>query len=116
MRWNRNDPDPFDAKRKLLEEQERALAEQRRQLSEQLRTGELPGSRSKPSEPPVWRMEDESTPERDVDPTPSRKRHLARQRQRDMILFFAFIAVLLIVIVVVLWVAYVHNLAPATSA
>ena len=116
MPWNRNDPDPLEAKRRLLAEQERSLAEQRRQLSEQLRTGELPSGQVKPAEPPVWRMEDDHGPTRDVDPTPARKRHLARQTQRDMILFFIFIVVLIIVIGAVVWVVYVHNSAPTVAA
>ena len=116
MPWNRNEPDPLEAKRRLLAEQERALAAQRRQLSEQLRTGELPSGQVKPAEPPVWRMEDDHGSSRDVDPTPARKRHLARQTQRDMILFFIFIVVLIIVIGAVVWVVYVHNTAPASPA
>jgi hypothetical protein len=114
MPWNRNDPDPLEARRRQLAEQERLLTEQRKRLTEQLRqSGE---SSIKPAEPPVWRMEEDGPPQRIADPTPVRKRNLARQRQRDMVLFFIFIIVFLIVLVIVLWVAYVHNTAPINGA
>jgi len=107
MPWNRNDPpDPLEARRRQLVEQERLLAEQRQRLHEELRES---GEESKPVEPPVWRLEDDDQLERAADPTPARKRHLARQRQRDMVLFFLFITVLLVVLVIVFIVAYVHN-------
>src|ERR1700692_465688 len=35
MPWNRNDPDPLEARRRQLAEQERLLSEQRRRLTEQ---------------------------------------------------------------------------------
>jgi len=113
MPWNRNDPDPLEARRRQLAEQERRVAEQRKQLTEQLHQFVEPSSTSaKPVEPPVWRMEEDGPPERVADPLPPRKRNLARQRQRDRFLFFVFIGVLLIVLVIVLWVAYVHDTAP----
>jgi hypothetical protein len=114
MPWNRNDPDPLEARRRQLAEQERLLSEQRKRLTEQLHpSGESP---VKPVEPPVWRMEEDGPHERITDPTPARKRNLARQRQRDMVLFFVFIGLFLIVLVIVLWVAYVHNTAPINGA
>jgi hypothetical protein len=117
MPWNRNDPDPLEARRRQLAEQERLLSEQRRRLTEQLhQSGESPPASVKPAEPPVWRMEEDGRHERVADPTPARKRNLARQRQRDMILFFVFIGLFLIVLVIVLWVAYVHNTAPINGA
>ena len=117
MPWNRNDPDPLEAKRRQLAEQERLLAEQRRLLTEQLQqSGDSSSARAKPAEPPVWRMEDDGHHEHFADPTPARKRNLARQRQRDMILFFVFILVFLVVMSILLWLAYVHNTAPATGA
>jgi hypothetical protein len=118
MPWLRNDPpDPLEARRRQLEEQQRLLVEQRRRLTEELHgSGDASGAQPKPAEPPVWRMEDDARQARAADPTPARKRNLARQRQRDMFLFFLFIGVFLIVLVIVLWVAYVHNRAPAGGA
>ena len=115
MAWNRKDkePDPFEEKRRKLAEQERLLAEQMSRLSAEL-SGEAPDT--KPAEPPVWRLEDDAPHTRAADPTPARKRNLARQRQRDMILFFVFIAVFLIVVAIVFYVAYVHNELPNNGA
>jgi hypothetical protein len=115
MPWKRNDPpDPLEARRRQLEEQQRQLKEQRQRLQDELHgAGASP---IKPVEPPVWRMEEDSGPERIADPTPARKRHLARQRQRDMVLFFIFIIVLFIVLGIVVIVAYVHTAAPASAA
>jgi hypothetical protein len=115
MPWHRNDPDPLEARRRQLAEQERLLAEQRRRLTEELR-GELSSTEAKPAEPPVWRMEEDGLHQRASDPTPARKRNLAHQRRRDMVLFFIFIGLLLVVLVIVLWVAYVHNTAPVNPA
>jgi len=115
MPWNRNDPDPLEARRRQLAEQERLLDEQRRLLTEQLhQAGESPSA--KPPEPPVWRMEEDGRNERVADPTPVRKRNLARQRQRDMILVFGLIILLLIVLGIVLWVIHVHDSAPINGA
>jgi hypothetical protein len=117
MPWNRNDPDPLEARRRQLAEQERLLAEQRKLLTEQLRQSADPSAAQvKPAEPPVWRMEDDSLHKPVVEPTSAPKRNLARQRQRDMLLFFVFIIVFLIVMSILLWVAYYHNTAPATGA
>ena len=114
MPWNRNDPDPLEARRRQLAEQERHLAEQRKLLTEQLhQSGDPSAAGLKPAEPPVWRMEDDGHHVRIVEPTP---RHLARQRQRDMVLFFIFIIVFLVVMSILLWVAYVHNTTPPTGA
>jgi hypothetical protein len=86
-------------------------------LTEQLRQpGESPPPNVKPAEPPVWRMEEDGRHDRATDPVPARKRNLARQRQRDMVLFFVCIGLLLIVVVIVLWVAHVHNAAPINGA
>jgi predicted nucleic acid-binding Zn ribbon protein len=46
---------------------------------------------------------------------PVRKRNLARQRQRDMLLFFIAVGVLLLVMGILIWVAYVRNTAPGTG-
>jgi ABC-type Na+ efflux pump permease subunit len=117
MPWNRNDPDPLEARRRQLAEQERLLSEQRRRLTEELyQSGESPAANVKPAEPPVWRMEEDGLPQRVAESTPARRRNLARQRQRDRFLFFVFIVLLLIVLVIVLWVAYVHNTAPVNGA
>ena len=117
MPWNRNDPDPLEARRRQLAEQQRQLIEQRKRLTEELhQTGEASPAHIKRAEPPVWRMEEDNLHQRASEPTPARKRNLARQRQRDMVLFFLFIIVFLIVLSIVLWVAYVHNTAPVGSA
>ena len=98
MPSNRNDPDPLETRRRQLAEQERLLSEQRRRLTEQLHpTGEST-TRVKPAEPPVWRMEDDGHHVRIVEPTP---RHLARQRQRDMVLFFIFIIVFIFIVILI---------------
>jgi hypothetical protein len=116
MPWNRNDPDPLELRRRQLAEQERHLAEQRRLLAEQLQESVTPSDIRKAVEPPVWRREDDHHIERVAEPTPARKRNLARQRQRDMFLFFIFIIVFLIVMSILLWLAYVHNTSPAATA
>ena len=110
MPWHRNDPDPLEIKRRKLEEQERLLSEQMSRLMEEIHnSGEPLPEVIKPSEPPIWRLEDDAAHPRAVEPAPARKRNLARQRQRDMILFFVFGALLLIVIGLVLWRAYAHH-------
>jgi len=110
MSWTRNDPDPLEARRRQLAEQERLLAEQRRRLTEQLHpSGEASSTAVKPAEPLVWRTEDDAQHHRVIEPTTARKRNLARQTQRDMILFFGFV-LFLIVVMIVLWIAYLHNL------
>jgi hypothetical protein len=114
MPWNRNDPDPLEARRRKLAEQERLLAQQRKLLTEQLQQSTDPSTAHlKPAEPPVWRMEDDIRYRTAAEPTP---RNLARQRQRDRLLVFVLIVFLIIVIGIVLWVARVHNTAPVTSA
>ena len=110
MPWNRNDPDPLEIKRRKLEEQERLLAEQMSRLMEEIHnSGEPLPKEIKPSEPPVWRQDDDAAYPRAVEPTPARKRNLARQRQRDMILFFLFGALLLLALGLMLWRAYAHH-------
>jgi hypothetical protein len=116
MSWNRNDPDPLEARRRQLAEQERLLSEQRKRLTELLHQSGESGAHVKPAEPPVWRMEEDSPHQRATDPIPARKRNLARQRQRDMVLCLIFIVVLLVVLGIVLWVAHVHNTAPISGA
>jgi hypothetical protein len=117
MPWNRNDPDPLEARRRQLAEQERLLAEQRRRLTEELlQSGEFSPANTKPTEPPVWRMEEDGRHQRVAEPASARKRNLAHQRQRDMILVFGLIILLLIVVVIVFWVAHVHDIAPVSGA
>ena len=116
MPWNRNDPDPLEARRRLLAEQERLLVEQRKRLTEQLQQSGESGVNVKPAEPPVWRMEEDGLPQRATDPTPARKRNLAHQRRRDMIWFFIIVLVLLALLGIALWVAYVHDTAPNNGA
>jgi hypothetical protein len=103
MPWNRNDPDPLEIKRRKLEEQERLLSEQMSRLTEEMRhSGEPLPEEAKPPEPPVWRLEDDATHPRVVEPSPT----LARQRRRDMVLFFIVFVILLIVFALVLWKYY----------
>jgi hypothetical protein len=116
MPWNRNDPDPLEARRRQLAEQERLLAEQRQQLIEQLHQSGESAANDKPAEPPVWRMEEDGLHQRAADPAPARKRNLAHQRRRDMILVFALIILFLIVLGIVLWVAHVHSAVPVSGA
>lgn len=114
MPWKSTPPDPLDAKRRELEQRQRLLAERQRKLTEALH-GSGSASAAKSAEPPVWRMEDDVSRARAVESS-ARKRQLARQRRRDMILFFLFIGVLILVVAVVWWVAYVHNTAPSSGA
>jgi hypothetical protein len=117
MPRNRNDPDPLEARRRQLAEQERLLSEQRRRLTEQLHpAGESPSAAVQPVDPPVWRMEEDGPHPRLTDPTPARKRNLGRQRRRDMIFVFLLIVLLLIVVGIGLWIAYVHNTSPGNGA
>jgi hypothetical protein len=111
MSWRRNDPNPLKDMRQKLAEQERLLAEQMARLNDQL---DPSGKRlsSKPAEPPVWRLEEDVSPQRVTGSTPVTKRHLARQTQRDMWLFFIAVGILLAVMIVFVWVAYVRNTAP----
>ncbi|MCE0484338.1 MAG: hypothetical protein LV479_08890 [Methylacidiphilales bacterium] len=113
MPWHRNDHDPVEALRRQLAEKERLISQQMSRLNEELhQSGEAPPVEIKPPEPPVWRLEEEGhSTVRPVDPTPSRKRHLARQTQRDMIVFFICVGVFIVVLLLFLWVAYVRNTA-----
>jgi hypothetical protein len=69
----------------------------------------------KPSEPPVWRMEDDVLHHRAVEPTPARKRNLGRQRQRDMIIFFICAGLLFLALCFFLWL-HAHTAALSNSA
>ena len=109
MAWNRNEPDPLESRRRQLAEQERLLSEQRRRLTEQLRpNGETASAQGKCAEPLVWRSEEDSLPTRVAEPTPARKRNLARQTRRDMIVVLVLVVLLFIVLGLVLWVAHAH--------
>jgi hypothetical protein len=100
MPWLRNDPpDPLEAKRRELEEQQRLLAERMSELHEQLH-GKAPPE--EPVEPPVWRMEDDSHAARALEAN-ARKRNLARQRQSDMILWVICFIALLVAVAIFLW-------------
>lgn len=105
MPKRRDDSDPLEAKRRLLEQQEKLLAQKRAELKAQLESRGAPEAVARVDEPPVWRMEEEPH-EREFEP--ARYRHLARQRQRDMIVFFACIGLLLVVIAVLLYVMWAH--------
>ncbi len=113
MPKRRDDSNPLDAKRRLLEEQERLLAQKRAELQARIETGGASPAVAHTDEPPVWRMEDEPH-EHELEPL--RYRHLARQRRRDMVIFFACIALLLVVIAVLLWVLYARAGTPPASA
>ena len=108
MPKKRDDFNPLEAKRRLLEQQEKLLAQKRADLKAQLESGGAPevAAAAKADEPPVWRMEDEPN---DYETEPARYRHLARQRQRDKVFFFVCIALLLVVIAVLLWVIHAHT-------
>ncbi len=110
MPWKRDEPDPLEARRRQLAEQEKALVEQRRKLAEEIQSS----GTVKRAEPLVWRNEDDTPIARAAEPTPARRRHLARQRQRDMIAAVGLIILFLIVVGLVVWIAYVHNIAPNT--
>jgi hypothetical protein len=114
MPKNRDDSNPLEAKRRQLEQQERLLAQKRQELKEQLESRGAPAAAARIDEPPVWRMEDEHTDD-PAETSGVRPRHLARQRQRDMIVFLVC-GVLLIVIVVLVWVAWVHSSTPAAAS
>jgi hypothetical protein len=115
MPKKRDDSNPLEAKRRLLEQQEKFLAQKRADLKAQLESRGAPeaAAAAKADEPPVWRMEDEPN---EFDAEPARYRHLARQRRRDMIVFFACIGLLLLVIAVLLWVICVHTAAAPTGS
>jgi hypothetical protein len=110
MLWKSNEPDPLDARRRLLAEQERLLAQQKRLLTQQLQQPGKSLEKEKRAEPPVWRMEDESH-HRVIDPLLPRKKNLGRQRRNDMIFFFILMS-LLLVLIIVLWIVYLHNTTP----
>ncbi len=117
MAWNRNVPDPLENKRRSLAERERHLAEQMARLKDALQQSGVPDPADlRPTEPPVWRMEEDHLPHRTVDPTPARNRNLGSQRRRDMIWFFIFLIVLVAVLSIGIWVAYVHITAPNNGA
>lgn len=118
MPWHRNDPDPVEALRRQLAEKERLISQQMSRLTEELHnSGETPAAETKPSEPPVWRLEeDHAMTRRIANPAAPRKRNLGRQRQRDMMLFFICVGVFLVVLAIVLWVAYIRNTAPNNGA
>src|ERR1700748_1657284 len=111
MPRRRNDPDPFDDKRRKLAEQERIIAEKMARISEGL-DPDGPPTPPEPTEPPVWRLEEDAASRPSDAPLPL-KRHLARQTQRDMMLFFIALGVLIIVMTILVWVAAVHNSAPS---
>jgi hypothetical protein len=114
MPWNRNDPpDPLEERRRKLQEQERLLAEQVTKLTNQLNPNAEPDP--KQVEPPVWRLEEDHHTPPLSGPTLAGKRQLARQRQRDLIIFLIAVCILLLVMVIGVWVAYVHNTAPVTG-
>jgi hypothetical protein len=116
MPWNRNDSDPIEIKRRQLAEQERLLAERMSRLTEELQQSGQPAPIDpKSAEPPLWRMEDDATAiHRIPEPASARKGVLARQRQRDMILFFGCIGLLLIAVIIFCWLFYTHY-APSTA-
>ncbi len=112
MPKNRDESNPLETKRRLLEEQERLLAQKRRALKQQLESGGAPEAAARVDQPPVWRLEDEPH-SRDMELSSARPRHLARQRQRDMVVFLACMVVLIVVIVVLLCVVWIHSASPA---
>jgi t-SNARE complex subunit (syntaxin) len=107
----RKEPDPLQGRRKLLAEQERLLAERMTKLHQKLaRNGEEedPNVPSKPPEPPVWRLEEE-TPRAPRHEAPAmNKRVLNRQRRNDQILFCIMMVALVVVVLLVLALAHSH--------
>ena len=106
MPWpTRHEPDPLKARRRQLAEQERLLAERMSQLTRELKgdSDEAIAAGKKAAEPPVWRMEEDITAPRPFEPPASRRKGLARQRQRDRVIFFLCTAVLLAIIGLVIW-------------
>jgi hypothetical protein len=110
MAWprDRDEPDSLRARRRQLDEQERQLAEKMSKLAQELRD---PGAAEKATapEPPVWRMDEETSPQRAPEMSSARRRNLARQRRRDKILFFLFIGLLLLATVIFFWVYQTHR-------
>ena len=115
MPW-KSEPDPFEERRRQLESQRRQLEEQRRRLTDELSHSGDPAA-VKRAEPPVWRMEEEEPrPLRSPELTPARRRHLAHQRRRDLIIFIGCLVLLVVVVAIVLWVAYVRNSLPGNGS
>jgi hypothetical protein len=106
----RKEPDPLSGKRKLLAEQERLLAERMEKLNRRLaNNGEEETGPPKPIEPPVWRLEEDGSPvRRPAEPAVANRRVLARQRQRDMLIFFVMIVALIVAVLLVLALAHTH--------
>jgi hypothetical protein len=113
MPWSRSEPDPLKARRRQLAEQERLLAERMSQLSQELQ-GDWAKTAGKKGglEPPVWRMEDEATRYTSPETPALRGRALARQRQRDMMIFFLCTALLLAIMGLVFWLWKTHAHSP----
>ena len=109
MPWTRNEPDPLKARKQQLAEQERQLAERMSRLNEELRNGGEPlaAGKNKVPEPPIWRLEEE-TSRRVPELASARRRNLARQRQRDMVVFFLCIVLLLVATGIFIWLWKVH--------
>lgn len=111
MPRNRNDPDPLEPMRRKLEEQQRLLEEQMQKINQELNPDAYP---PKPSEPPVWRLEEDASHYTSTKVSSVRRRQLAKESQRDMILFFVAVAVLLFILALFIWVAYVKGSASAS--
>jgi hypothetical protein len=109
MPWRRNDPDPLEEMRQKLAEQERIIAEKLARIGQGLDPNPPDPADNKPAEPPVWRLEEDGHAMQATEMMPARKRHLARQRQRDMLLFFIAVGILIIVMSIVVWVACFRN-------
>ena len=120
MPRNRKEPEALAARRRQLAEQERMLAEEMSRLRGALNPGNETMAEAARPEPPVWRLEEDGhIAERPVEPTAARRKALARQRQRDMIIFLVCFVVLLVVSGFFLWLFYTHyqsaNALPASS-
>ncbi len=110
MPRRRNDPDPLEEMRQKLAEQERIVAEKLARIGQGLDPDPPDPVENKPAEPPVWRLEEEGHSHQAAEMMPTRnKRHLARQRQRDMLLFFIALGILIIVMSIVVWAAYFRD-------
>ena len=117
MAWPRNEPDPLEERRRQLEEQQRRLTQELSRLTSQIEEENAPPPvEEKPVEHPTWRREEDGLMHRAPEPTPARKRILARQRQRDMIIFFVFLIVLAAALGVVVYMIYVRNMGPINGS
>ena len=109
MPRNRKEPEALAARRRQLAEQERLVAEEMSRLQGSLNPGEETMAEAPRPEPPVWRLEEDGhLAERSVEPTAARRKVLARQKRRDMVISLGWFILLLVVSGICLWLFYTH--------